>query len=152
MFFGSTIDELSTIETTTLASTAIISHSWYYYVIPIVSASLFIFVIDFYAESYTTQKTEPVFSAKFGALFAFVCSFCLSFVWNHPHLVRVTVMDKIKTIIEQEHALSWGVIISFALYSLGNSCFSFRIFSFIFFLYLSMFNNIEKKTYAQYIT
>jgi hypothetical protein len=120
MFTGSTSDDLTTIQTTASSSTSILDHSWYYFVIPIVSASLFIFVIDFYAESYTTQKTEPVFSAKFGALFAFTCSFCLSFVWNHPHLVKVTIMDKIKTIIEQEHALSWGVIISFVFYSLGR--------------------------------
>jgi hypothetical protein len=40
-------------------------------------------------------------------------------VWNHPHLVKVIVMDRIKTIIEQEHALSWGVIISYVLYILG---------------------------------
>ncbi len=35
-------------------------------------------------------------------------------------LLKLKVMDKIKTIIEQEHSLSWGVIISFILYILGK--------------------------------
>jgi zinc transporter 5/7 len=92
-----------------------------YYLIPVLLMSLFLFVIDFYAESFVTQKTDAVYAAKYGAIFIFTCSVGLSFVWNHPHLVKVMVMDKIKTIVEQEHALSWGVIISFLLYSLGKS-------------------------------
>jgi hypothetical protein len=82
--------------------------------------ALFIFVIDFYIESYITQKTDQAYSAKYGAIFVFSCSVGLSFIWNHPHIVKVTVMDKIKTVIEQEHALSWGVIIAYILFLLGK--------------------------------
>ena len=98
----------------------VIQHSWIYFLIPIILLSLFIFVIDFYVDAYVTQKTDGVYTSKMGAIFVFSCSIGLSFLWNHPHLVRIVVMDKIKTIIEQEHALSWGVIIAFFLYILGK--------------------------------
>ncbi len=75
------------------------------------------------------QKTDQVFAAKVGTIFVFTCSVGLSFIWNHPHVVRIVVMDKIKAIIEQEHALSWGVLISYTLYCLGSlflACFVIR--------------------------
>ena len=90
--------------------------------------AVFIFVIDFYVDSYVTQKTDQTYSAKYGAIFVFSCSVGLSFIWNHPHLVKVTVMDKIKTIIEQEHALSWGVILAYGLYVLGLLIFVLKKF------------------------
>lgn len=96
------------------------NHTWLYYLIPLVLMSLFIFVIDFYVNSYVASKTDSTYCAKYGTLFIFTCSVGLSFIWNHPHLVKVIVMDKIKTIIEQEHALSWGVIIAYILYMLGK--------------------------------
>ena len=96
------------------------SHSWFYYLIPVLIMALFVFVIDFYVEAYVTQKTDQAYMAKYGAMFVFSCSIGLSFIWNHPHVVKVTVMDKIKTVIEQEHALSWGVILAYILYVLGN--------------------------------
>lgn len=95
------------------------NHSWLYYFIPVLLMSLSIYVIDFYIEAFVTQKTDSTFAAKYGSIFVFTCSVALSFVWNHPHLVKVIVMDKIKTIIEQEHALSWGVIFAYFLYVLG---------------------------------
>ena len=97
----------------------VVEHSWLYYLLPVLMIALFIFVIDFYIESYVIAKTEHAYASKFGAMFAFTSSLFLSFIWNHPHLVKVMVMDKIKTIIEQEHALSWGVIITFVLFFLG---------------------------------
>ena len=109
----------STFTTTEIANTVDASHSWLYYLIPVLVMSLFTFVIDFYIESYVNQKTEPVYASKFGAIFIFTSSLGLSFVWNHPHLVKVMVMDKIKTIIEEEHALSKGLLITFILYILG---------------------------------
>lgn len=102
------------------------NHSWLYYLIPVLIMALFIFVIDFYIESYITQKTDQAYSAKYGAIFVFSCSVGLSFIWNHPHIVKVTVMDKIKTIIEQEHALSWGVIIAYILFLLGKLNFYYK--------------------------
>lgn len=97
------------------------AHStWLYYLIPVLILSLFIFIVDFYVDSYVTQKTDHGFASKMGAIFVFTCSVGLSFVWNHPHVVRIVVMDKIKTIVEMEHALSWGVLISYILYCLGN--------------------------------
>ena len=98
----------------------LVKHSWFYFLIPIVILSLFIFIIDFYVDAYVTVKTDQVFTSKMGALFAFTTSVGLSFVWNHPHLVKIVVLDKIKTIIEEEHALSYGVIISYILFCLGN--------------------------------
>lgn len=101
-----------------------VSHSWMYYLIPVLIMSLCIYVIDYYIESYVTQKTDGIYTAKYGAIFVFTCSIGLSFVWNHPHLVKVIVMDKIKTIIEQEHALSWGVITAYVLYVLATETLS----------------------------
>ena len=101
------------------ASLSSMEHSWMYYLIPLIIMSLSIFVVDFYVEAYVAQKTEPILTAKLGTVLAFTCSVGLSFVWNHPHLVKVVVLDKIKTIIDQEHALSWGVIISYILFVLG---------------------------------
>lgn len=101
-----------------------VEHSWLYYLLPILMIALFIFVVDFYIESYVIAKTEHAYASKFGAMFAFTCSLFLSFIWNHPHLVKVMVMDKIKTIIEQEHALSWGVLITFILYFLATEMLS----------------------------
>lgn len=95
------------------------THSWYYYLIPVVLMGVFVFVFDFYVESYVSQKTDQVYTAKYGAIFVFTASIGLSFIWNHPHVVKVTVMDKIKNVIEQEHALSWGVIFAYFLYVLG---------------------------------
>lgn len=95
------------------------THSWLYYVVPVLFISLFLYVIDFYMTAYVAQRTDSSYAARFGAVFVFTASIGLSFVWNHPHVVKVMVMDKIKTIIEQEHALSGGVIISYFLYLLG---------------------------------
>lgn len=103
-----------------LADEKLQNYSWFHYFVPILIMSLFTNVIDFYVESYVTQKTDSNYAGKYGSIFIFTCSVGLSFVWNHPHIVRVTVMDKIKTIIEQEHALSWGVIIAYILYVLGK--------------------------------
>jgi hypothetical protein len=80
---------------------------------------LFLYVIDFYIDSYVTQKTDQTYASKYGAIFVFSTSIGLSFVWNHPHLIKVIVMDRIKTIIEEEHALSGGVIMAYLLYMLG---------------------------------
>ncbi len=91
---------------------------------PVITIGLFLFVLDFYVEAYVTQKTDSTYAAKYGAIFAFTCSIGLSFVWNHPHLVKVMVMDKIKTIIEEEHALSGGVIIAYFLYMLATEMLS----------------------------
>lgn len=96
-----------------------VQHSWIYYFVPILVMALFLFVIDFYVEAYASQKTDANYSSKYASIFVFSTSIGLSFVWNHPHLVKVIVMDKMKTIVEQEHALSWGVIISYFLYVLG---------------------------------
>jgi zinc transporter 5/7 len=96
-----------------------VQHSWIYYFVPILVMALFLFVIDFYVESYASQKTDANYSSKYASIFVFSTSIGLSFVWNHPHLVKVIVMDKMKTIVEQEHALSWGVIITYFLYVLG---------------------------------
>ena len=95
-------------------------HSGFYYLMPVLLMSIFLYIIDFYIDSYVTQKTDVTYAAKYGAVFAFTSSIGLSFVWNHPHLVKVMVMDKIKTIIEQEHALSGGVILAYFLYILGK--------------------------------
>lgn len=103
---------------------SLVQHSWLYFLIPVTILALFIFVIDFYVEAYVTQKTDQIFTSKLGAIFVFTCSICLSFIWNHPHLVKIVVMDKIKTIVEQEHALSWGVIISFFIYCLATDMLS----------------------------
>jgi zinc transporter 5/7 len=108
--FGSSTDEIS--------KNDLANHSWFYYLLPVLIMSLFLFVIDFYIESFVQQKTDSVYTSKFGSLFVFSSSLLLSFVWNHPHLVKVMVMDKIKTIIEQEHALSWGVIIAYVFFIL----------------------------------
>ena len=82
--------------------------------------SLLVFVVDFYIDSYVTQKTDPVYAGKFGAFFALSAAIALSFVWNHPHVIKVVVMEKIRVVVEEEHALSSGVIISFFLYLLGK--------------------------------
>lgn len=111
--------DIEIIPTDDMAKT-LVQHSWLYFLIPIVILSLFIFVIDFYVDAYVALKTDHVFTSKMGALFVFTSSIGLSFVWNHPHLVKIVVLDKIKTIIEQEHALSWGVIISYILYCLAT--------------------------------
>ena len=105
------------------------AHTWLYFLIPVLVLSLFVFVVDFYVDAYVAQKTDQVFAAKVGTIFVFTCSVGLSFIWNHPHVVRIVVMDKIKAIIEQEHALSWGVLISYTLYCLGSlflACFVIR--------------------------
>ena len=98
--------------------------------------ALFLYIIDFYIDSFVTQKTDSTFSAKYGSIFIFTTSIGLSFVWNHPHLVKVIIMDKIKTIIEEEHALSGGVILAYILYILGKFFFlkthSFHIIYFLF--------------------
>ncbi len=47
------------------------SHSWIYYLIPLVFMTLFLFVIDFYIETYISQKTDPIYTAKLG-LFMFL--------------------------------------------------------------------------------
>lgn len=101
-----------------------VQHSWFYFLIPIVFMSLFTFVIDFYIDGYVSQKTDQVYTSKMGAIFVFTCSIGLSFVWNHPHLVKIVVLDKIKTIVEEEHALSWGVFISYMLYILATEILS----------------------------
>jgi hypothetical protein len=104
------------IETITIEQT----HSWYYYMIPVILMAILVFVFDFYVESYVSQKTaDQTLTAKYGAIFVFSASIGLSFIWNHPHVVKVTVMDKLKNVIEQEHALSWGVILAYVLYVLG---------------------------------
>ena len=87
---------------------------------PVILMAIFVFVFDFYVESYVSQKTaDQTLTAKYGAIFVFSASIGLSFIWNHPHVVKVTVMDKIKNVIEQEHALSWGVILAYVLYVLS---------------------------------
>jgi zinc transporter 5/7 len=108
--FGTSTDELSTND--------LANHSWFYYIFPVFLISLFLFVIDFYVESFVQQKTDSVYTSKFGSFFVFTSSLFLSFIWNHPHMVKIMVMDKIKTIIEQEHALSWGVIIAYLFFIL----------------------------------
>jgi zinc transporter 5/7 len=100
------------------------THSWLYFLIPVLLLALFTLVIDFYVESYVAAKTDPVFTSRLGALFVFTCSVGLSFVWNHPHLVRVVVLDKIKTVVEEEHALSWGVVIAYGLFCLSTEMLS----------------------------
>jgi hypothetical protein len=80
-------------------------YSWYHFIIPVIMMSLFIFFIDFYIESYVTQKTDVAFASKYSALFAFTCSLALSFIWNHPHVVKVTVMDRIRTVSELDLSL-----------------------------------------------
>lgn len=122
--FSNIIDPSAYTSYTTSPDKGVIQHSWIYFLIPIILLSLFIFVIDFYVDAYVTQKTDGVYTSKMGAIFVFSCSIGLSFLWNHPHLVRIVVMDKIKTIIEQEHALSWGVIIAFFLYILATDMLS----------------------------
>ncbi len=45
------------------------SHSWIYYLVPVLLMSLFLFVIDFYIETYVSQKTDPIYTAKLGKYF-----------------------------------------------------------------------------------
>ncbi|RNA16686.1 Zinc transporter 5, partial [Brachionus plicatilis] len=104
-------------------------HSWLYYLLPTLLVSLFIYLIDFYVDSYVSNKTESNFAAKHGSIFVFTASVGLSFIWNYPHLVKVMVMDKIKTIIEQEHALSWGVIIAYFLFVIATHSLSSPLIS-----------------------
>ena len=99
-------------------------YSWYHFIVPIVMMSLFIYFVDFYIESYVAQKTDAAFASKYSALFVFTCSLALSFVWNHPHVVRVAVMDRIRTVVEEEHALSWGVLVAYVLFVLSTNVLS----------------------------
>lgn len=97
-----------------------IQHTWLYYLIPTFLMSLFIYVLDFYVDSYVSNKTESNFASKHGSTFVFTTSMGLSFIWNYPHLVKVMVVDQIKTFVEQEHALSWGVIIAYCLFVIAT--------------------------------
>lgn len=95
-------------------------HAWYYYLIPLVLTVLFVFIIDFYVDSYVTHKTDIQYSSKYGTIFMFITGLCLSYVWNHPHVIKIVVMDKIKTIIAEEHAVSLGVIFVFVFFMIGK--------------------------------
>jgi zinc transporter 5/7 len=54
-------------------------------------------------------------------MFVFICALCLSFVWNHPHVIKIVVMDKIKTIISEEHAVSYGCLFVFIFYMISTN-------------------------------
>lgn len=79
--------------------------------------SLFVYVIDFYIDMMVAQKTDNIQTSKFGSIFVFTWAGFLSLIWNHPHVV--IVIDKIKTVIEEEHALSAGVVMAYFLYIIG---------------------------------
>lgn len=81
--------------------------------------SLFIYVIDFYLDTIVNQKNDGIQSAKYGSIFIFTWAGILSLVWNHPHVT--IVIDKIKTVVEEEHALSVGVLIAFFMYIIGRT-------------------------------
>jgi len=98
--------------------------AWYWYLVPLVIASTFIFIIDFYVDTYVTHKTDIQYTAKYGPIFLFVSSIVLSFFWNHPHVIKIVVMDKIKTIIAEEHALSAGVICVCILFIMATNLLS----------------------------
>lgn len=104
-----------------------IQHTWLYYLIPTFLMSLFIFVFDFYVDSYVSNKTESNFTSKYGSIFVFTTSVGLSFIWNYPHLVKVMVVDQIKTIVEQEHALSSGVVIAYCLFVIATHSLSYPL-------------------------
>lgn len=74
-------------------------------------------VLDFYLDVFVSQKADSTQAAKYGSIFVFTWSALLSLVWNHPHIV--VVIDKIKTVIEEEHALSVGVVIAYFLFIIG---------------------------------
>ena len=84
-----------------------------------------------YVESYVTHKTDIQYTSKYGSMFVFTCALCLSYVWNHPHVIKIVVMDKIKTIISEEHAVSYGVLFVFIFYMIGIYFFLFPLFSMV---------------------
>lgn len=90
--------------------------------------SLFVYVIDFYIEMMVAQKTDNIQTSKFGSIFVFTCAGFLSLIWNHPHVV--IVIDKIKKVIDEEHALSAGVVMAYFLYIIGKNF--IRLFDMIF--------------------
>lgn len=76
------------------------------------------YVVDFYLDVLVVQKTDSIYATKFGSIFVFTWAGALSLVWNHPHVV--VVIDRIKTVIENEHSLSTGVLIAYVLFCIGK--------------------------------
>lgn len=92
-------------------------HSIIFILFQLVLAAIFVFIINFYIEFYVSHKTSPLYAAKYGQMLIFLISLALSYLWSHhPHVIKVLVGDKVKTIVEEEHAISLGVFLVVVLF------------------------------------
>ena len=92
--------------------------SYWSFLLLVVIVSVFLSVLDYYAEAVAVAKAEAWRANRYGALATFASGLFLSVAWNHPLMLGVSEEEAAQ--VPEDHVLSGGVIFSFVLMLFGE--------------------------------
>lgn len=98
--------------------------SWFTLFVLMCVISVFVFVLDYYVVSISTQKLDVGRSAQCATVGVFVSAFLFALIWNHPYVTAVSMTSKAQDVIADEHLLSGGVVFSCVMFLFAVSLLS----------------------------
>lgn len=86
--------------------------------------AFFVFVVDFFAQNYSANKMEGLYSYKVGYIASALFSLFLGFQWNHPAAVAISNAHANGQMRTQDHVVSGGVVVSAVFFVLSTDILS----------------------------